>query len=187
MSVTKSLKGKEAEKEAVRKADQKLMDLGFNDYLDNLSNEERKMILNSPVMHFLPWRLAWNPNSLSTPCRPVNDASLPTESGVCINDLLAKGSNNMNQLLIVFLRWRFWSHVYHTDIQTMYNRVSLRPEHWCYQLYYYHESLDPDVEPLIKVIKTLTYGLKSSGNQAERGIRLAADLQRHFSPGGRSH
>ena len=182
LSVTKSLRGKELEKEAVRKADKKLMDLGFNDYLDNLSDEERKVILNSPLMHFLPWRLAWNPNSLSTPCRPVNDASLPTDSGVCINDLLAKGSNNMNPLLLIFLRWRFWRFAYHSDIQTMYNRVSLRLEHWCYQLYYYHESLDPSVEPRIKVNKTVTYGLKSSGNQAERGIRLTADLQKDEFP-----
>ncbi len=182
LSVTKNLRGKESEKEVVRKADKKLMDLGFNDYLDNLSPEERDMILKGPLMHFLPWRLAWNPNSISTPCRPVNDASLPTASGVCINDLLAKGSNNMNQLLLIFLRWRFFRFSYHTDIQTMYNRVNLMPEHWCYQLYYYHETLDPDIEPRIKVTKTLTYGLKSSGNQAERAIRLAADLQKNEFP-----
>lgn len=181
-SVTKSLKGKETEKEAVRKADKKLEDLGFNDYLDNLPVEERDMILNSPLKHFLPWRLAWNPNSISTPCRPVNDASLPTDSGVCINDLLAKGSNNMNELLIIFLRWRFWIFAYHTDIQTMYNRVSLRPEHWCYQLYFYHESLDPEIEPRIKVTKSLTYGLVSSGNQAETAIRMGANLQKEDFP-----
>ena len=64
----------------------------------------------------------------------------------------------------------------------MYNRVALRLEHWCYQLYYYHDRLDPTIEPSIKVIKSLTYGLVSSGNQAERGIRLAAELQKDSFP-----
>ena len=177
-SVTRSLKGKETEKEVVRKAEKKLYDLGFNDYLDDLSEEEKQVIKSSPLKHFLPWRVVWNANSLTTPCRPVFDASMPTSSGLCLNDILAKGSNNMNQLLLIFLRWRMRTHAYHTDLQTMYNRVGLKREHWCYQLYYYHDSLDPDIEPRIKVNKTLTYGVKSSGNQAERAIRKTADMQK---------
>ena len=64
----------------------------------------------------------------------------------------------------------------------MYNRVSLRVEHWCYQLYYYHDSLDPNVEPRVKVNKSVTYGLVSSGYQAERAIRLSADMQKEAFP-----
>lgn len=181
-SVTKSLKGKEEEKLAVRKADKKLYDFGFNDYLDDLKKEERQMILSSPLLHFLPWRIVYNSNSISTPARTVYDASLPTPSGLCINDILPKGVNDINPLQQILLRWRIRVFAYHTDLQTMYNRVGLKPEHWCYQLYYYHDDLDPDVEPRIKVIKTLTFGLKPSGNQAQRAIRMAADLQKSDFP-----
>ena len=181
-SVTRSLKGKEAEKEAIRKADKKLHDLGFVDYLDNLSEEMKQMINASPVKHYLAWRIAWNANSISTPARPVYDASLLTSSGYCLNDLLAKGTNNMNKLLLIFLRWRTRAFAYHTDLQTMYNRVGLVPEHWCFQLYFWENSLDPDVEPLTKVFKTVTYGISSSGNQASVAIRKAADMQKDEYP-----
>ena len=57
----------------------------------------------------------------------------------------------------------------------MYNRVKLLKPFWCYQLYLWEKDLDPSKEPLIKVIMTLIYGVRSSGNQAERAIRLTAE------------
>ena len=50
-------------------------------------------------------------------------------------------------------------------------------------VYFYHESLDPEIEPRIKVTKSLTYGLVSSGNQAETAIRMGANLQKEDFPG----
>ena len=52
----------------------------------------------------------------------------------------------------------------------MYNTVKLAEEDWCYQLYLWSEGLRVTEEPFIKVIKTLIYGVKSSGNQAEREV-----------------
>ena len=170
-NVTRNLKNKPKDKSDVLKAEKKLQDLGFVDYFENLSEKEKQMIESSPLLHFLPWRAVWNDNS-------VVDASIPTSSGLSLNDILAKGKNNMNQLLQIFLRWRIRNYGYHTDFQNMYNRVGLKTEHWCYQLYYFHEDLDPCIEPLRKVFKTLIYGVKSSGNQAERAIRETANLQK---------
>ena len=107
---------------------------------------------------------------------------MQTRSGLSLNDILAKGKNNMNKLLQIFIRWRIKKYAYHTDFQTMYNKVRLETEHWCYQLYYFHEDLNPYIEPHLKVIKTLTYGVKSSGNQAERAIRETANLQKNEYP-----
>ena len=50
------------------------------------------------------------------------------------------------------------------------------------QLYFFHKDLDPEIEPKIKVIKTLIYGVISSGNQAERGVRETANLQKEEYP-----
>ena len=74
----------------------------------------------------------------------------------------------MNKLLEVVIRWMIRC-AYHADLQNMYNRVLLEPQHWCYQLYYFQKDLDPNEDPKMKVIKTLIYGIKPSGNQAERG------------------
>ena len=46
----------------------------------------------------------------------------------------------------------------------------------------WEKHLDTSKEPLIKVIKTLIYGVRSSGNQAERAIRLTAEKNRDVYP-----
>ena len=64
----------------------------------------------------------------------------------------------------------------------MYNTIRLAEEHWYYQLYLWQDNLDQDEPPRDKVIKTLIYGVKSSGNQAERGIRETGNLLKNDYP-----
>ena len=136
-----------------------------------------KSEIQSQIKHFIPWRAVWNNNSVTTPCRLVFDASQATSSGYSLNDLLAKGRNNMNKLVEICVRWLIHKYAFHTDIQKMYNTVKLIEEDWCYQLYLWNEELSLSKEPKIKAIKTLIYGVKSSGNQAESGLRKTAELQ----------
>ena len=58
----------------------------------------------------------------------------------------------------------------------MYNSVRLDKSHWCYQLYLWDCDLDPNKTPRWKVIKTLIYGVRSSGNQAQCALRKTAKL-----------
>ena len=178
----KNLNKNKKDKEDVLKAEKKLHDLGFVEYIKNLTNEEQTKLFSSSLLYFLPWRAVWNTNSISTPCRPVFDGSSATKTGFSLNDVLANGKNTMNKLLEVMIRWLIRRCAYHADLQNMYNRVFLEPEDWCYQLYYFHSELDPEEKPKLKVIKTLIYGIKSSGNQAERGIRETANLQKSEYP-----
>ena len=92
------------DKEDVIKAEKNLHDLGFVDYVENLTNEEQKKIFSRQLLYILPWRTVWNTSSISTPCRPVFDGSHPTKTGFSRNDLLAKGKNTMNKLLEVVIR-----------------------------------------------------------------------------------
>ena len=103
-----------------------MQDLGFVEYVENLTIEEENKLFSSTLLYFLPWQAVWNGNSVSTPCRPIFDASHPTSMGISINDILAKGRNNMNKLLEVEIRWMIRC-AYHTDLQNMYNRVLLEP------------------------------------------------------------
>ena len=59
----------------------------------------------------------------------------------------------------------------------MYNTIKLRPEHWTYQRYWWHPTLDPECDLLEKIIKTLIYGVRPSGNQGEFGLRETARMQ----------
>ena len=58
----------------------------------------------------------------------------------------------------------------------MYNTINLNQAHWCFQWYIWQENLDPTKIPEEKVIKTIIYGVKSSGNQAEYGLREVARI-----------
>ncbi|XP_066914563.1 uncharacterized protein [Clytia hemisphaerica] len=150
--------------------------MGFVDYVSNLSEDIRQSLHANSTQNFIPWRAVWKSTSLSTPCRIVFDASFPTASGYSLNDCLAKGSNNLNKLQEVLLRWSTHRIGIHTDVCKMYNTIHLNPDHWCYQRYIWHPELDSSKTPMEKVIKTLIYGIRSSGNQAERGLRQIAYL-----------
>ena len=64
----------------------------------------------------------------------------------------------------------------------MYNSIKLRQDDWCYQRYIWQQDLDPSKIPDEKVIKTLIYGVRSSGNQAETGLRKTADISKNEYP-----
>ena len=170
------LQSKPEDRAAAIESEKKLQDLNFVGYFDDLSEEEKELVMSSMVKYFIPWRVVFNENSLSTPCRLVFDASLAPKGGRSLNSILAKGANSLNNLVQILIRWTTHPHAFHTDISKMYNRIWLVKEHWCYQLYLWSHDLDPDTDPVWKVIKTLIYGVRPSGQLAECALRRAADL-----------
>ena len=64
----------------------------------------------------------------------------------------------------------------------MYNTIRLKETDWCYQRYIWESNLDPTKLPEEKIIKTLIYGVRSSGNQAEQGLRMIASLSKEEYP-----
>ena len=167
----RKLESKPEAKQEVLKSMDKLRTLGYVDRLKDLSEEQQSMINMSPVKYFIPWLIAWSANSISTPCRSVFNASSVTASGYSLNCLLPKGRNNLNKLVQIFILWLTYWCAFCTDIQKMYNTIRLVPEHWCYQLFLWDEELNSERKPEVNVIKTLIYGVRTSGNQAERALR----------------
>ena len=119
------------------------------------------MLEDSPIQNFIPWRVVWKVNSVSTPCPLVFDASQISNTGYSLNDILAKERNNMNKLLELVIRWYIHKVAFHTDIQKMYNSIKLHEQSWCLQRYIWQQDLDPTKIPEEKVIKTLIYGVQS--------------------------
>ena len=178
----KKLDQQPSDKADVIASERKLQTMGFVDYVENLTTHQQQMLANTKIINFIPWRAVWKPNSLSTPCRVVFDASQPTNSGYSLNDILAKGTNNMNRLVEILIRWTTHHTAFHTDVRKMYNSVKLLQEHWCLQRYIWDDELDKSKIPKEKVIKTLIYGVKSSGNQSERALRLTGQLSKETYP-----
>ncbi|MEM7375655.1 MAG: hypothetical protein AAF587_44090, partial [Bacteroidota bacterium] len=178
----KKLDKETSDKADVISSERKLQEMGFVDYVQNLTAQQQQMLNNAKIVNFIPWRAVWKPNSISTPCRIVFDASQPTDTGFSLNDILAKGTNNMNRLVEILIRWTMHHTAFHTDVRKMYNSVKLHESHWCLQRYIWDEHLDKTKIPKEKVIKTLIYGVKSSGNQSERALRETARLSKDEYP-----
>ena len=178
---TKKLADRPEDKRAVIESENKLQKLGFVDYVENLTEEEKGLI-EGKLQNFIPWRVCWNEHSESTSCLLVFDASQSTAGGCSFNGLLAKGTNSMNSLLAIVIRWTVNPYAFHCDIKSFYNRVLLKSEYWRYQLYLWLEDLDVERPPRRKVIKTLIYGVRSSGSLAEKGLRLTAEKTQHLYP-----
>ena len=134
------------------------------------------------MKYFIPWRVVFNPNSVSTPCRLVLDASASPRGQVSLNSLLCKGRNNLNSLVMIVLRWFCHLYVFHTDISKMYNTIYLDSKHWRYQLYFWDGELKMGIAPRIKVVKTVIYGVRPSGNMAECALRRTAELTKSDFP-----
>ena len=179
---TRKLSKDPVAKEAVLKSEDKLHQAGHVQWVKDLSPEMRKMLNDALMRHYMLWRIVNNENSISTPTRIVFDASSATASGFSINDLLAKGINSLNSMLEIWIKFRLVLIAIHTDIKMMYNVIKLKPEHWTYQRYLWDDDLDPDGVPEEKVASTLMYGVKSSGNQAQCGLRMTAKAQEEQYP-----
>ena len=170
------------DKQDVLDSEGKLHQLGYVDFVQNLSPAIQSSLKSSKTQYYIPWRAVWKGNSVSTPCRVVFDASQPTSTGFSLNDVIAKGRNNLNKLQEVFLRWLVQPVGIATDIRKMYNTIRLDEQHWCYQRYLWQKDLDASKQPEEKIIKTLIYGVKSSGNQAEYALRKVAEMSKDEFP-----
>ena len=179
---TRKLSKDPAAKEAVLKSEDKLQKAGHVEWLKNLSPERIQLLNDAAARYYMPWRFVVNENSISTPVRVVFDASCVTASGFSINDLLALGINSLNLMIEVWIRFRLVVVAIHTDIKMMYNVVKLKPEHWTFQRYLWDNELNPDGIPDEKIAMTLMYGVKSSGNQAQCGLRMTAQAQENQYP-----
>ena len=164
------------DKNDVLESEAKLHDLGFVEYLRNLPSTTQEFLRQHPIQNYIPWRAVWKSTSISTPCRIVFDASQISPSGYSLNDILAKGRNNLNKLQEVLIRWTAHRIGIHTDIRKMYNTIKLEQKDWCFQQYIWQSQLDPTKISEEKIIKTLIYGVKSSGNKAEHDLREVSKL-----------
>ena len=180
--VLKSLEGKDENRKAIIASEQKLQSRGKVEWVHNLAPEIQEFLKNHPIQNYLPWRPVYKEDSGTTPCRLVFDASAPTPTGYSLNDIVAKGRNSLNKLQVVVLRWFAYAVAMHTDVEMMYNSVLLDQEHWCFQRYIFQADLDPKAIPLDKVMKSIIYGVKSSGNQAEAALRATARLCKDENP-----
>ena len=163
-------------------AHEKLRSRAFVVPLTDLPPEIQNQLLDDQqTSYIIPWRTVWKATSISTPCRMVFDASSKTPGGDSLNNILAKGENNLAQIPALFLRFRSKQGGLTCDLTMAYNQIRLDPSYYRFQQYLWKPDLDPDQPTVIMVVVTLIYGVKSSGNQLFAGLGQVADhCEEHY-------
>jgi len=165
-------------REDTLRSHQKLLDRGHVSPISELTEDEKTRMESTPGTGYtIPWRTVYNESSLSTPCRLVFDASAKTPGGASLNSVLAKGQNRLARLQHLFIRFRRAKFAVTGDVSMAFNGSKLIPEHFKYQQYLWKENLLPSDETQTMVVKTLIYGVRSSGGQTQVAIETLAD---HF-------
>ena len=171
-------------KESILRAFKKMFDPGFLVFLDDIDEDTKKQFVEKEVQYYIPWRIQFNPGSVSTPERPVFDASTKTRKrsdgtgGRCLNDLVCKGPVKTLNFLKLILRFCIGLYAFTGDIKQFYNCANLLSSQWNLQRFLYKEGLDPANETKEGIITTSIYGVKSSSCQTEcTKIKLAETIQ----------
>ena len=166
----------------ILKAHSKLVDKGYSIRLDDLSQEVQHEILSAPRRHYFVWRCVWKATSLSSPCRLIVDASQSTPGKTSLNACLAKGTNNLALIFNILIKFRAYKYGFSADISCAYNNIELDPSYYKYQLYLWKNELCPDAPTEVRVINSLIYGVRSSGQQLEIGLRKLAETVSQHHP-----
>ena len=158
----------------------KLADNGFVAPLDSLPLEEQAEARKPGYV--IPWRIVHNSHSISTPVRMVFDGSSKTKSGKSLNDILCKGSNQLANLLHLLIGFRCGGAALSADIRMAYNSVALQPKHYRYHKFLWIENLSLLGTICIYIVRTIIYGIISSGNQTIHGFKVVADAAERKQP-----
>ena len=168
-------------KKVIVKAFEKLMKNNQMVLWSDLTEEQKQTIDAKQTQHYIPWRIVFK-SSLSTPARPVFDASTKTKlredntGGRCLNDLVVKGRIVTLNLVKMVLRFQVGKAAVQGDLKQFYASIKLVERQWNLQRVLYRPGLDPKAEVLEAVIKTLIWGVKSVSAQSECAIQKLAQF-----------
>jgi len=144
---------------------------------DLIVQNHMRVVVDNPgeFQVFIPHHAIIKESSTSTPVRPVFDASMPTNSGLSLNDCLMKGPTIQSDLVSIMLRSRVHLIVFSADIKQMHRRVKINESDYCYQRIFWREN--PTDELKIYELTTVIFGLTSAPFLATRCLKRLADDQ----------
>ena len=64
----KKLSKQPLDKEQIIQSEKKLQNPGHVEFSRNLPDHLQIMLKDTPIQNFIPWRVVWKANSVSTPC-----------------------------------------------------------------------------------------------------------------------
>ncbi|CAC5376409.1 unnamed protein product [Mytilus coruscus] len=158
--------------------DEQIMDMVKRGIARKLTKEE--MEIHSGPVHYIPHHEVLKPESKSTPLRIVFNSS-SSYMGHTLNDYWAKGSNVINDLLAVLIRFRQESIALAGDISKMYNaiRLSSLDQHTHRFVW---RNLETHRDPDHYALLTVTFGDRPSGAISTLALHQTAKMYQHIYP-----
>ncbi|XP_075152046.1 uncharacterized protein LOC142226066 [Haematobia irritans] len=131
---------------------------------------------NDMVSYYLPHHAVIKPDSTTTKVRVVFNASSPSSNGRSLNDILYTGPVLQQDLVVLILKWRFFTYVFNGDITKMYRQVLVNPNHRSYQRVLFRHSPSEPIQDY--ELTTVTFGVNCAPFLAIRTImQLAEDVK----------
>ena len=150
-------------------------DLGFSCKLSEKELEE----YNGPV-HYIAHHEVVRPDKKSTPVRILFNSSTQYK-GQCLNDCWVKGSDLLNSMFGVILRFREQPVAVSGDISKMYHRIGI-PEEDQHVHRFIWRDMDTTRQPDTYVKTVLTFGDKPAPVMAQIALRKTAEQAEESHP-----
>lgn len=142
--------------------------------------EEKELDTYDGPVFYITVHEVYKESSTSTPMRLVVNSSLKYK-GKCLNDILMKGPNTLNDLFTVQLRWRCYPVAVVCDMSKMYQsvRTTKMEKHLRRVLY---RDMDPTKKIRTYGINTVTFGDSPAGTIAGTAVYETARLYEDVHP-----
>lgn len=124
------------------------------------------------VQAYLPHHGVVRECSETTKLRAVFNASMKTDSGYSLNDLMKKGPNLQKDILSLIINWRRYKYVLTADIEKMYRQILIHQDQQCLQKIIWRHSNRVPLKDM--QLCTLTYGTKVAPFLAMRTLQQLA-------------
>lgn len=139
--------------------------------------------------YYLPHHGVVREDSTTTALRVVFNGSQPTSNGMSLNDIMHKGPNLQNDLMLLILKWRQHRIALVADIEKMFRKIWLHPDDQHYQKivwrdpYILSKTRSSHMPPLQEYqLTTVSYGTKAAPFLAMMTLRQLAHDERKKYP-----
>lgn len=114
----------------------------------------------SELKYFLPHHSIVREDSATTKLRVVFDASMKSDTGYSLNDVMLKGPTVQPELFDILCRFRLSDKVFIADIEKMFRQIKVNPNQTFLQNILWREKPTNKLECL--ELQTVTYGTNSA-------------------------
>nr|XP_018906843.1 PREDICTED: uncharacterized protein LOC109036879 [Bemisia tabaci] len=154
----------------------------YKDFMEEYENLQhmRPADVHGQAKYYIPHHLVIKETSLTTKLRVVFDASMPTTTGLSLNQVLYTGPKLQASIIDLVIKFRSHRVAFKTDLCKMFRQILIRPEDRQFQHILWQPTDDGPV--MDYELLTVTYGTGSAPFLANRTLKqLVLDENKDFS------